>query len=327
MILDWYVNKKGVIETSHVALPASVTIENGMIELPRYNPKLVNSDNEPRYEIVDQTIFISNSESKVYDGADIRFDEKTRKIDDFGYVTYSNAKFVLSSISGDDVWVYRAVYKNSKPASNEIGISNIEWTDRRLDRWSSNNNYPKGWSGYERSLYYDAKPNDLNWSLYNTVKNAWADSELTEVLGGENVVYRALNTAVNFRFDEGINKYFLELPPWVEGVAGPGIGQTLHLEYWQPFANIIILDGYVDLLNPRYYKENNRVKDLLITGKDDQGKTVFTKTVTLVDIPEFQKFQFPSKVKFVDLTIESVYKGTKYDDTCIRSAFAWPIEN
>ena len=269
------------------------------------------------YEIIDGEDWAEHR--KLYKGDDVIFDMATRCINKDGYVCYSNKKFTLVTVPGKDVYAFRATETNKDIGSNEIGMSNILWTDQRLDKWTSR-------AKQMRVLFSTADSVDINASLYNTVKFIKADSELTEYINGEKVVYAAKNTTKTFFSEELTTELFVQLPPWVEGVTGSGTGQTLHAEFWEPYGNVIILNGYVDLLNTQLYKENNRVKNMTIKGFDDSRKQVFSLSVILNDIPSFQKILFPMKVRFIDLTIDSVYQGSKYNDTCIRSVFAWPYE-
>ena len=78
--------------------------------------------------------------------------------------------------------------------------------------------------------------------------------------------------------------------------------------------DVRILNGYVDPLKPHLFKENNRIKKALL-----QTDTGIKKEFEFRDEVEFTQIILPEDVKHVKLTILEVYKGTKYQDTCITS--------
>lgn len=324
MSRDWYFDANGRWKSSDALVnydfsPIQLTDEQITIRTPEMGSQ--GSVSEFNYLVLDNSEWYKKK--NFYSGKDLAFRVDTKQIDRFGYVTYKNSKFLLMTIPGKDVFVFRGVKKETDPKPNEIGMANIVWTDRRFDNWSRVDR-SMVWSKFQRRIFTETEPNLYEVPLFNSVKSVKADSEYTEKINGEDIVYRARNMAVNFSQDEVAEKNFIQIPPWVEGVAGPGIGQKVYVEFWEPFDNIIVLNGYVDLLNPKLYKENNRVKDMLVIGKDDGGNILFEESVFFVDVPSFQKFEFPVKARFVELMIQSVYSGTKYDDTCIRSIFSWP---
>lgn len=151
---------------------------------------------------------------------------------------------------------------------------------------------------------------------------AW--SELRETLKGEAVHYRATNMRhpivvvgpsgpeSGYRFE-----YNQIDPPWAEGVPGPGIGGTIEVEFTRPSDNLIILNGYVDLAKRHLYKQNNRLKTIRI----DSTGPAFSITASLEDVVRFHEIALPLATTGVRLTILDVYKGTKYDDTCVSKIF------
>lgn len=113
---------------------------------------------------------------------------------------------------------------------------------------------------------------------------------------------------------------------WCEGAPGDGIGEFIELRqlYYGPgeevltFNELCIVNGYAE--NEKKWQENNRVKRLNLYYED-----VYMGTITLEDT---------IKPQYIDLTplnltvgnareatfrfeIAEVYKGTKYEDTCI----------
>lgn len=98
---------------------------------------------------------------------------------------------------------------------------------------------------------------------------------------------------------------------------GPGIGESITIEFSEAvsFDEIQIVNGFA---HKDYYAKNNRVKTLTLT--QTAGKHFQQKVYTLLDEkPDWQSIPFALTQTAQTLTfkIASVYKGTKYDDTCI----------
>lgn len=128
---------------------------------------------------------------------------------------------------------------------------------------------------------------------------------------------------------------------WVEGVEGNGIGEWIKIDIdaysWlaefttTPFdiMSIAVIPGYGK--SEKTWIENNRVKKLLVViytppqAVPKENEWVVLR-LNLRDENEFQVFTLPIDLmtssidemrKTVWLRIEEVYKGTKYEDTCI----------
>lgn len=108
--------------------------------------------------------------------------------------------------------------------------------------------------------------------------------------------------------------------PWVEGKSGDGIGEFIETDIIDNNdSNIVglrlyVLGGYVDPLKPYLFKQNNRIKKLLV-----ETDTGFSKVIEFLDVVEFTEIVLPAGTKHVKLTIKDVYKGSKYSDTCITA--------
>ena len=117
--------------------------------------------------------------------------------------------------------------------------------------------------------------------------------------------------------------------PWVEGVSGPGIGEGFTIDGIFPY--LLIMNGYISYDKPYLYKQNNRVKQLKITGIKS-GKSIIVDVLDTphpqtVDISEITKDNEDIRVEIAD-----IYKGTKYDDTCMNFCITYshkviPYEN
>ena len=79
--------------------------------------------------------------------------------------------------------------------------------------------------------------------------------------------------------------------------------------------NCQIFHGYVARERLDLYKKNSRVKDIEIIDLDNNIKYSFT----LLDEVRIQTIKMTQWTKNIKLIIQSVYKGDKWDDTCITS--------
>jgi len=169
------------------------------------------------------------------------------------------------------------------------------------------------------------------YSEYNIRSEVTATSELRE----GDILYSAKNI---------LDDCFLM--PWAEGKAGSGIGEkisfsvipsksVIHKVYPPLFRgalvyselvkddtirykSIIMSNGFVDYNRPYLYEQNNRVKKIRVSRGNPGDYVDFE----VKDTPQMQYFYFGDKLKAENNTLEieilEVYKGSKYDDTCIN---------
>jgi hypothetical protein len=103
---------------------------------------------------------------------------------------------------------------------------------------------------------------------------------------------------------------------WVEGVDGQGIGEWIVAEFDQLrlVRAIEINNGYNK--DPGIYQKNSRVKGIKVefSGRVKQNLVLKdTGTTQLVTLPGDQ----PVEAYWIKFTIESVYPGSKFEDTAI----------
>ena len=98
---------------------------------------------------------------------------------------------------------------------------------------------------------------------------------------------------------------------WVEGEAGDGINSEITYYYDSPrnVKSLLLRNGYGEL---RYFYQNNRVKDIQLSD----GKSTYKITLRDTYLPQFFQIDFNSCTE-IKIKILSVYKGTKYSDTCL----------
>lgn len=109
--------------------------------------------------------------------------------------------------------------------------------------------------------------------------------------------------------------YDNKTPPWVEGVEGYGIGEYLEIEFKYASDEMQILNGFVDFSRMHLYKDNSRVKRILIESEEP----AFSKEYELEDVVRYNVLTLPSKTTKIRMTILDVYPGRKWQDTCISS--------
>lgn len=111
--------------------------------------------------------------------------------------------------------------------------------------------------------------------------------------------------------------------PWVEAVKGDGIGEgfTLINDHNKKFTTLLIMNGYISYEKPYLYKQNNRVKKIKVTGL----KSKKSQVIDILDTPHPQTVDISFISAFDDIRVEivDVYKGTKYDDTCLHYCIAY----
>lgn len=139
------------------------------------------------------------------------------------------------------------------------------------------------------------------------VRSVTATSELVEAQFDGKFLYPPINI-----LDGDFNN------TWCEADSnGSGIGESITVEFDEPvsFDEIQIVNGFV---SKDYYLKNNRVKTLKITqvAKEHFQQKEYTlkdNTQTWQSI----KFDLTQTAQTITLEIRDIYKGTKYDDTCL----------
>lgn len=147
-----------------------------------------------------------------------------------------------------------------------------------------------------------------------------SSSYLIETHQGKEIVYSPeyfLSKIFYNIGDDYINFWLYDSvsPPWVEGVKGYGIGEYLDIDFKYASDEIQILNGFVDFSRKHLYRANSRVKKILVESEDPK----FAKEYELEDVVRYTPVRLPEKTKKIRITIKDVYKGDKYDDTCISS--------
>ena len=84
------------------------------------------------------------------------------------------------------------------------------------------------------------------------------------------------------------------------------------------------MNGYISYEKPYLYKQNNRIKKIKVKGIKS-GKE---KILDVLDTPHLQTvdISFITKAEDIRVEIADVYKGTKYDDTCLHYCITYDDE-
>jgi hypothetical protein len=114
--------------------------------------------------------------------------------------------------------------------------------------------------------------------------------------------------------------------PWVEGVAGPGFGEWIMLifpgavEVWA-----IGLDVGYDRNDDIFYANNRIKRATFIFSSGEQVALDFTDTRG-VQMVHLARAPGPNiETTYVQVVIEEVYPGSRYDDTCLGEIEVWGI--
>lgn len=110
---------------------------------------------------------------------------------------------------------------------------------------------------------------------------------------------------------------------WVEGATGPGIGEQLVLSFSQPI-NVVRLGLDIGFdRDDSIFAANNRVHRVNLLFSDGSKQSI-----EFADQRGVQYIQLDRvTTDVIIIIIDSVYAGTKYDDTCIAEVEVWGYES
>ncbi|MFT5906155.1 MAG: hypothetical protein ACI9E1_001761 [Cryomorphaceae bacterium] len=167
-------------------------------------------------------------------------------------------------------------------------------------------------------ITFQAKPEESEYGYYGDDKRVLAYVKLDQKWFIKHTKYSVKATST--LADQGDHSYKadnLKKPwegIWSEGAKGSGVDESLLITLNRPtrLAAVSLINGYKH--DTSLFKKNNRIKsaELLINDK-------VKELITLADMVDEKRYflNYKRPVKTMKLTIKSVYKGTKYDDTCL----------
>ena len=121
------------------------------------------------------------------------------------------------------------------------------------------------------------------------------------------------NIGIN-RYDE-FNLLYLNFSPWISESDNSGIEEYITIDAQKTFSSFRIINGFIDIDNPQYFEEYNKVKELSVFDMNGNliGKYKIENNSTI------QSFNLPGKFTYVKFLITDIYEGTKYDDVAITT--------
>lgn len=166
---------------------------------------------------------------------------------------------------------------------------------------------------------YDDPERDSGYHNYN-IKSITASSYFQEKIKGRLIKYTPDNLGKTFEIGCKCHPYWWNYShiPWVEGVEGNGIGEYITIEFIKPMVELELINGYSDINNMKLFKENARIKTFKLEDLDNN----LEQTVFFEDYVYFNKVLLKKPTSKIRLTIEEVYPGTKYQDTCFSGILA-----
>jgi hypothetical protein len=243
--------------------------------------------------------------------------------------SYGNPKddpimFFQYARRGDELLMLRY----SKQDFERFRLGNIEY---RSDGYGYKRLFGKEYivvPGPHDTIFVNTEGNDF--SMYRPDVKTWESTEIEKITAtsylketsssGKVVEHRPENMmyVISYGYMGELALYYHLGMPWVEGERGSGIGTEITIQFNDqlPRDHVLILNGYVDFGKRHLYKANNRVKMFRVKSVDDGMPFVFTWN--LEDAVKIQEIKFPRLTKKVKLEILEVYKGNRWDDTCIR---------
>ena len=226
-------------------------------------------------------------------------------------IIYKNSMYQLSIINGR----IRGFYKASPDVqSKKIDYPVTEKNIHGITYYSWGNNRHLVLKNPD-IIYSFGKDQCLKNTLF---KKDLRDSEfITPYLDNCNCSSFLVENEIEYKFDQGLRKTVLR-KPWIEGKNGYGIGEWISFSA-DDINNIYISIGFVDYNKPNLFTENSRPKKIRIYYDEE-----IVSDMKLNDTADFQKYEIPDEIYYAKksgtlrIEILEVYKGTKYQDTCIN---------
>lgn len=149
-------------------------------------------------------------------------------------------------------------------------------------------------------------------SMLFPVRWVTSNTFYSEILKGKEIQYVPANLA-----DDDLSTV------WVEGLAGSGLGAKIKIGHYAPdgIRNLLICNGFFSPSKPELYYQNNRIKEFILRGYNENGQEVVNIVKTLIDTPNLQLVSSSVPAVEFEIEIRSVYKGSKYDDTALTAIY------
>ena len=254
---------------------------------------------------------------------DNRYDKIALREGVLGYYDNSDLKAVVVKADTDGIAYTRYYYYNE----GDLFFAYYEaedahrfyFADGSLIRW----NYAENAMDAQNAVIYDGEDSTeyRQWenSVYTAGKNLIVErapkvtmDSVSEVTASSYLSEKKIKHTADRVIDGSLAN------AWAEGADGPGIGENLRLKLDDVYTinTIYINAGYQK--SSDLYKKNCRPKE--ITLEFSNGVTM---DYTLDDLNGQQQIVLPNSVRTdsIKIIIQSVYAGTKYEDTLISEIY------
>jgi hypothetical protein len=149
----------------------------------------------------------------------------------------------------------------------------------------------------------------------NQLVSIKSEGNYSETINGRYIDYKVdnLRNAIVWGSREEPFWFNNDNTPFVFKPGKSGIGDKILLEFVHPQREISILGGFVNIKRQDLFKKNNRIKKIIVRDKNSN----YAAIVDFEDIAMFQNIKLDTYLTTIEIEILEVYKGSKYDDTCI----------
>jgi hypothetical protein len=155
------------------------------------------------------------------------------------------------------------------------------------------------------------------------IRTIMTSSNFSETLQGRKIEYSGKRMLDRFITPEFHSVYWnADAIPWVEGVPGDGIGEWFRATSDYRLYGFAMLGGYIDFEKLDLYKKNGRPSRIRVSSVEGGG---FSFEVAIDDFVHFERIWFPFPVKVFTVTLVGVYKGSRFEDTCVSAIAGFPL--
>ena len=248
---------------------------------------------EIRYFEIDEYKYLIFSENKIY-----FIDEYENK-----YTIFPESSYYL----GEDGYYRLKIKKNmTLYRTDELVLIGGKYFQDIFSK--SNHDGTKEWSNFEENDEWDSV-------YFRSVKNISSSKYLTEFVNGKLIEYKPKNLYTTYGVFCKCHQYSWNSNsiPWAVRIIDEEIEPYVEIEYNSPIRVLSVLNGFVDINNLKLFKENNR--PYIITVIDIENNYEFD--INIPDYVYFSEISFQKETKHIKLVIKDVYRGSKYNDTCI----------
>ncbi len=197
------------------------------------------------------------------------------------------------------IWmIFSAMDVNERRAAGERQQTLEEEQETQQEEAESEDAADKKVSAEDITMAFVGEPSDFGEYYKLSVAEASASSVIKQE-GTDNSASKAVDGS--------------ERTSWQEGVDGDGIGESLNITLAKPYKVKYMSFQLGNWNSQEYYDKNNRPKEVQITVGD------VTQSVTFPDgkVEYWIELSEECPASEVELVIQSVYEGSKWDDTCI----------